>query len=413
MSPRSASESALRPVPSREKLRTGWLASPQLTAVAGVAVALGLGAWGWAGHARLSESAGTASLLPPASETLDVIEQAAYEEAEDAPPGLQRVEYLSPEEIPIPPDEGPVGATYLEAVEEVPSETESAEPARETVSSGAIPEPAPSDAPSASSPPVDAVEPAPEEPVVPTPEATPPPEPAVPAETPATAIPPSDAIPTEESLPAADEALPAAESIPDLPAESPLREVATGEGPSKNDAVELQRVAPVPPEKPAPPVSDADLCRKYAPKNIGQLRLSVAPVKAGVLPADKSDPSAACFPQGAEYAGSDSWYETSCYGKYLFICHDPLYFEDQVAERYGEHWGKWVQPAVSAGKFFGGVPIAPYRFFANTLSEECYGQDKYGQSRNGFADGTFIPPFHAGAAALTAGAVTGLYFLVP
>jgi hypothetical protein len=397
MSPRSTLESAYAPVQGGEKLRKGWLRSPKLTGTVGVAAALSLCAWGWAGHARLTDSDASTAPLPSAAETLATIETADYDEAADEAGTVEPIEYRSPDEVPEPPAEEAVGAAYLSDQQEVPSEEPMpTSPVDEGVDGATIPvepltegvvESAVEAAPEASTPAVPApVDPAPE-----------------------------SALTAEESEPADQPVteLPAAESIPDLPAETPLRELAAGEEPPAKEQVELQRVDPAAPEKPAVALPTADLCRKYAPKSIGQLRLSVQPDKAGALPADKGDPAAACFPQGSEYAGTDTWYETSCYGKYLFICHDPLYFEDQVAERYGEHWGKWVQPAVSAGKFFGAVPMAPYRFFANTLSEECYSQDKYGQTRNGFADGTFVPPFHAGAAAMTAGAVTGLYFLVP
>ncbi len=391
MSPRPAPESARRPHQTGDTLRPKWVRLPKLTAAIGVTAALGLGAWSWAGHAQLSGGQSPDSAIPSAAETLGSIEQAGYESLSgEGSGGIERVEYQSPDEIPAPPAESApaahetVGASYLEAGEEVSSESA----AGSAVSDDAT----------------DTLDPM-NQPVTPDDQSVAPDD----------SVPESEAAATDAAEAGTDpqSALPANEALPELPQDSRLRDLADGVAQGSEGEVQLQPVGPAAPEKPTVAVSTADLCRKYSPRNIREVRLAVAPNAAGALPTDKGDPASSCFPQGSELAGTDTWYETTCYGKYLFICHDPLYFEDQVAERYGEHWGKWVQPAVSAGKFFGAVPMAPYRFFANSLSEEAYSQDNYGQTRNGYADGTFIPPFHAGAAALTAGAVTGLYFLIP
>lgn len=396
MSPRPAPESVRRPHQIGVPLRSGWIKSPKLTAAFGVTAALGLGACGWAGHARLADGESTDAALPTATATLDSIEQAGYESLSgEGDAAIERVEYQSPDEVPAPPDEEAVspeeavGASYLDMGEEVSSEERSSPPPvpegeTEVTETVVVPE----------EPARTVVEP----------------EAIVPVDSAASEIVDGEAAAIE---PAPEEALPTGEAVPELPENSRLRDIADGVAQGTDGQVELQPVGPSAPEKPAVPIPTADLCRKYSPRSIGEVRLSVAPNSMGALPTDKGDPASSCFPQGSELAGTDTWYETTCYGKYLFICHDPLYFEDQVAERYGEHCGKWVQPAVSAGKFFGAVPMAPYRFFANTLSDEPYSQDKYGQTRNGFADGTFIPPFHTGAAALTAGTVTGLFFLIP
>ncbi len=420
MSPRFASPRESGPSPTGSFLR-----APAATAAWGLAAALGLGALGWAGQARLTDSDAE---LPSAEEVLSEIEQAAatedelagsdtaseaaeFDEPADHPAGSARIipiEYLSPDELPTAPDESqpssdqavtepePQSGDDPTAAARLRAEDEGAAPqAEEPLDAEMQPESGEEVAPEASLPESSGVESVPEAPVTTEPVTT---EPVVSEPVPADVVEPEDAP---------IEALPAAESLPMVPVEAPPSEQALNQG------AEPIVVQPTTPSDAPPTPNVAIPVRNYTPKGIREVRLDIAPVKAGVLPEQRSDPATATFPQGTRMVGTNSWQETSCYGNYLFICHDPLYFEDQVAERYGEHWGKWIQPAVSAGKFFGSVPMAPYKFFANSLSEECYGEDKYGQVRNGFAEGTFIPPFHAGAAALTAGAVTGLYFLVP
>jgi hypothetical protein len=418
MSPRFASPRESGPSPTGSFLR-----APAATAAWGLAAALGLGALGWAGQARLTDSE---TELPSAEQVLAEIEQAAatedelsgsdtaaeFDESADHPAGSARIipiEYLSPDELPIAPDESqPIPEKEVTETESEPGDAPTAAAARlRAEDEGAAPqaedtldaemqtETGEEVAPEELQPEVNGTNSLPETPVATEPVVT---EPVATESIPAEVVEPDDAP---------IDALPAAESLPMVPVEAPPSEQAL------NQVDEPIVVEPTTPSETPPTPNVAIPARNYTPKGILEVRLHIAPVKAGALPEQRSDPATATFPQGTRLVGTNSWQETSCYGNYLFICHDPLYFEDQVTERYGEHWGKWIQPAVSAGKFFGSVPMAPYKFFANSLSEECYGEDKYGQVRNGFAEGTFIPPFHAGAAALTAGAVTGLFFLVP
>jgi hypothetical protein len=256
--------------------------------------------------------------------------------------------------------------------------------------------------------------------------ATPSPEPAASEAVadPEPAPSPADAIPTEESLPADSAEVPAA-NAPAIEPEAPVSETgspaAEAEPPSQySDADEnalAQEGLSIQPEgaKPTEPkaLTLDEICRKYQPKPIGAVGISVKPTKPGAFPQGKDAPAGFCFPKETENVGQFGWYDNCPYGNYLFICHGPLYFEEVDAERYGETWGAWLQPSVTAGKFFGTVPMVPYKWFANTFSEEQWGQDNFGQARNGYAEGRFIPPFHAGAAAFTGGLVTGLFFLIP
>lgn len=44
------------------------------------------------------------------------------------------------------------------------------------------------------------------------------------------------------------------------------------------------------------------------------------------------------------------------------FCHQPLYFEDAMLERHGHQRFPYLQPFVSAAKFYGTIPLAPYKW---------------------------------------------------
>jgi hypothetical protein len=110
------------------------------------------------------------------------------------------------------------------------------------------------------------------------------------------------------------------------------------------------------------------------------------------------------------------WTPSCLYGQYLFLCHDPLYFEDIGLERYGEETCHLAQPFVSGAKFFAAVPMVPYKWAVNVDAAdhgEHFACDHHGQLRPGAAEGAYFPPFRAAPAAFTAGLVTGLFFMLP
>ena len=70
------------------------------------------------------------------------------------------------------------------------------------------------------------------------------------------------------------------------------------------------------------------------------------------------------------------WFSDVAYGPPLNFCYRPLYFEEANFERYGRTAGI-LQPLVSAGRFYGGVAVLPYRLAAQrpgfcTYYEHCY-----------------------------------------
>ena len=159
------------------------------------------------------------------------------------------------------------------------------------------------------------------------------------------------------------------------------------------------------------------------PKPIVSIKASVTPrfddmANAGLLSrelpgAEGGRPSQQVF-IGPKLPGisEGGWSYSTCYGRYLFLCHGPLYFEDTPLERYGESYCL-AQPFVSAGKFFGTLPMLPYKVYLNEFGPECFGRDKYGMPRPGMAEGRFIPPYNTEAAIFQAGVVVGLIFLLP
>jgi len=63
------------------------------------------------------------------------------------------------------------------------------------------------------------------------------------------------------------------------------------------------------------------------------------------------------------------WPQTTYMWKAAAVSHRPLRFQDDNLERYGHHHGIF-EPAISAAKFFGRIPLMPYMVGA-TPCDEC------------------------------------------
>lgn len=91
---------------------------------------------------------------------------------------------------------------------------------------------------------------------------------------------------------------------------------------------------------------------------------------------------------------------------------NPLYFEDANLERYGYTYPFLLQPFVSVGKFSGQLALLPYQMVNNPIRKEVYVLGNY-------RPGEWAPrlwyqvPFNMKAAAVQAGALTGMIFLIP
>ncbi len=92
--------------------------------------------------------------------------------------------------------------------------------------------------------------------------------------------------------------------------------------------------------------------------------------------------------------------------------HNPLYFEDAALERYGHTWPAPIQPFISTGKFGLQLVGLPYQMTLDPVHKDQY-------TLGWYRPGECAPkkiyqiPLNAKAAAVQAGVVTGLIFLVP
>jgi hypothetical protein len=94
------------------------------------------------------------------------------------------------------------------------------------------------------------------------------------------------------------------------------------------------------------------------------------------------------------------------------LAHQPLYFDDQPLERYGQSICPLVQPAISAALFYGTLPVLPYKVGLDH-PHACVSTLGY------YRIGTCAPcthqclPFSWKGAFLESGAWVGLVFLLP
>jgi hypothetical protein len=146
-------------------------------------------------------------------------------------------------------------------------------------------------------------------------------------------------------------------------------------------------------------------------KPLHSLTTNVLPNK-GELPANYA---AARFAKAGEewhHVGtSRPWVEMFYDWEATSFCHGPLYFEEDYIERYGHSWGP-AQPFVSGAHFFARIPLIPYMATVYPPHECIY---TLGHER----PGNYVPyhyvrlPLRASAAAVQAGVVTGLVYLIP
>jgi len=94
------------------------------------------------------------------------------------------------------------------------------------------------------------------------------------------------------------------------------------------------------------------------------------------------------------------------------LCHKPLYFEERGLERYGHTVCPLAQPLISGAHFFATVPILPYKMTIEPPKQCIYALGYYrpGTCAPRLA---YRPPLRLDAAAVQAGVVTGLVFVIP
>ena len=96
------------------------------------------------------------------------------------------------------------------------------------------------------------------------------------------------------------------------------------------------------------------------------------------------------------------------------LCYGPLYFEETNLERYGygPRYLRLFQPVLSAGHFFGTLPILPYEIAVQPPGDRKY---TLGHYRPGSPAPYQLsrPPVRPLAGVAEAGVVTGLFFVIP
>lgn len=92
--------------------------------------------------------------------------------------------------------------------------------------------------------------------------------------------------------------------------------------------------------------------------------------------------------------------------------YNPLYFEDLGLERYGHTYPFVLQPAASIAKFSAQFALLPYQMTINPVRKQMYPLGYH-------LSGDYVPylwypiPWNTTAAAVEAGVITGLVFLLP
>jgi hypothetical protein len=103
-----------------------------------------------------------------------------------------------------------------------------------------------------------------------------------------------------------------------------------------------------------------------------------SPVPEGPLPKDGS--TTLFKPQQPAAAASRTWACTAMQWTPSELAYHPLYFDDVPLERYGQTACPVVQPVLSGARFFGTLPILPYRM---CIDPPCSCVWAYGMYRPG------------------------------
>jgi hypothetical protein len=191
------------------------------------------------------------------------------------------------------------------------------------------------------------------------------------------------------------------------------------------DGLSARRVVPEPslvdlkaePSTPAElPVEQPRQHRCFTPqemrtwfKPIGEIRVN-RPPSPGEMPQDCSEdlftpPSREPFRRAINYRCTFHWVASN-------MAHQPLYWDDQPLERYGQSVLPLAQPVLSGVHFFATFPVIPYEIGLDGTYDLIY---TLGYYRPGDCAPPTLQwlPFQWDAAILEAGTMTGLIFLAP
>ena len=95
------------------------------------------------------------------------------------------------------------------------------------------------------------------------------------------------------------------------------------------------------------------------------------------------------------------------------LWHNPLYFEDAPLERYGHTYHPLVQPFVSVKLFTTQLLALPYQMAIDPVPKRIYTLGWYRPGEGCVPKLLYPVPWNSKAAAIEAGVVTGLFFLIP
>ena len=166
-----------------------------------------------------------------------------------------------------------------------------------------------------------------------------------------------------------------------------------------------------PPPKSLSPPPKASSPRGWR-KSLDQIPLDVRPSQ-GRLPTDQSgNLMSPADPATASRPGTRDESDLMFYWVASEAAHQPLYFDDQPLERYGQTVSRIAQPVLSGVRFFGTLPIIPYKI-GHERTHDCVSTLGYHRV------GTCAPPtrerlpVRLDASLFEAGTWVGFIFLLP
>jgi len=96
------------------------------------------------------------------------------------------------------------------------------------------------------------------------------------------------------------------------------------------------------------------------------------------------------------------------------LAHEPLYFDDVPLENYGQTRHPLFQPVISGARFFGTLPVIPYKIGVDRLHDPVYTLGTYRPGSPGPCVHQGLPhPLELDASLLEAGTIVGLLLLLP
>jgi hypothetical protein len=165
--------------------------------------------------------------------------------------------------------------------------------------------------------------------------------------------------------------------------------------------------------EPAPLEPRQVTCQPYTPQTpADQLGTNIEP-PAGELPIDcTAEALRRDAADRGQFFGLRDWEPTLFHWAASELCHEPLYFEELMLERYGHSMCCPLQPVISSAHFFATLPVLPYKMGLDPAHCAFY---DLGFERPGSCAPNLAPrvPLTWRAAASQGLFTTGLVFFIP